>query len=184
MSGRRPGGRAINSGGFGSRFSLTDEGPTRGIFADAKTGYVVLRIEPRAESRPYGFQRPFRRSPMPTHYPPRLRPASGSYEAWRGFLRRAIGQISTCNRSDFDVQSLRFRRAIAQIRRAIAQISTCNRSDSTPAGAAPQVSAERQAVAPGAPSQARAIGQIWHRLGTWCPGGGGQKVHNFADRDA
>ena len=44
--------------------------------------------------------------------------------------------------------------------------------------------AERQAVAPGAPGQARAIGQIWHRLGTWCPGGGGQKVHNFADRDA
>ena len=60
----RPGGHATENGGLGSRFSLTDEGRSggmqtlegpsqgRGIFAGAKTGYVVLRIEPRSASRP------------------------------------------------------------------------------------------------------------------------------------
>jgi len=46
----------IENGGFGSRFSLTDEGyqngNIRGIFAHAKTGYVVLRIEPSGQGRP------------------------------------------------------------------------------------------------------------------------------------
>ncbi|HEV2618620.1 MAG TPA: hypothetical protein VGU23_01625, partial [Acidobacteriaceae bacterium] len=50
-------------GGFGSRFSLTDEGQAtsqgRGIFACAKTGYVVLRIEPGSQGRP---SRPYRAS--------------------------------------------------------------------------------------------------------------------------
>lgn len=44
------------NGGFGSRFSLTLEGQHhstrhRGIFAAAKTGYVVLRIEPGDHGR-------------------------------------------------------------------------------------------------------------------------------------
>ena len=44
------------NGGFGSRFSLTLEGQHhstrhRGIFAAAKTGYVVLRIEPGDQGR-------------------------------------------------------------------------------------------------------------------------------------
>ena len=67
---------------------------------------------------------------MPTPWSPRLRPASGPYVAWLGFLQRVIAQIQ-------------------------------------PAQALPlkcQQAAQRLQLVP--------------------PGGGGQKVHNFADRDA
>lgn len=124
-NGRRPGGRpAIKSGGFGSRFSLTVEGQARGIFADAKTGYVVLRIEPGAQSLPCGLPAPFRRSTGlgPCRWASDL--ATGLYGPWRGFP-------ATCNRSDFpsaaaapQVSASRPRGAPGAVRPA-----TCNRSD-------------------------------------------------------
>lgn len=70
---------AIDGRGFRPFCSLTDEGQKGwGIFAlRAKTGYVVLRIEPRSESRPYRASSAFPSRTPAMHRPEALRALYG-----------------------------------------------------------------------------------------------------------